>query len=70
MIASVLATTGVLALPPGTTPPWVLIEYVNIYAIILGIFLLTFDWREYAGVRWLSEATYPIYLTAVRFVIC
>jgi surface polysaccharide O-acyltransferase-like enzyme len=59
---------AVAVLPPGKSTVWVSIEYLNIYACILGLFLLAFDWPDVPGVRWLSEATYPIYLYHFFFI--
>ncbi len=59
---------AVLTLPPGKSIAWVTIEYVNIYACVLGLFFLTFDCPVAPGVRWLSEATYPIYLYHAFFI--
>lgn len=60
--------TAVAVLPPGKSTIWVSIEYLNIYACILGLFLLAFDWPDVPGVRWLSETTYPIYLYHFFFI--
>jgi len=52
----------VLALPSSWTAQGAALGYVEIYSIIGGILLLTLGSSEIHAVRWLSEATYPLYL--------
>ncbi|MFN8626320.1 MAG: acyltransferase [Candidatus Binatia bacterium] len=52
----------VLALPASWTPQAALLGYVTIYSIVGGLFMLALGSAAMPVVRWLSEATYPIYL--------
>jgi peptidoglycan/LPS O-acetylase OafA/YrhL len=52
----------VLALPSSWSPQAAALGYVGIYAIVSGLFMLTLGSSDVPAVRWLSEATYPIYL--------
>jgi surface polysaccharide O-acyltransferase-like enzyme len=45
-----------------------ILQYVAIYGIIAGIFLLTFDGLERPWIRSLSDNTYPIYLYHFLFI--
>lgn len=66
----VLALLGIAFLTSrNRTPAWVVSEYVRIYLCIPGIVLLAWDSPEYRPVRWLSEATYPIYLYHFFFIL-
>ncbi|MBI4515863.1 MAG: acyltransferase [Deltaproteobacteria bacterium] len=58
----------VLELPPTWSRSRTGLEYVAIWGVIMGIFLLAFDWPEVRAVRWLSDATYPIYLYHYFFI--
>jgi peptidoglycan/LPS O-acetylase OafA/YrhL len=67
MAAGVVAMLGAIvwaARGYGAEWRWTLgvLQYLSIYCCIGALFLLSFDWREHHAVRWLSEATYPIYL--------
>ncbi|MBP1686977.1 MAG: Acyltransferase family [Deltaproteobacteria bacterium] len=52
----------VLALQSSWSPQMAALGYVGIYSIIGGLFMLTLGSSAMPAVRWLSEATYPIYL--------
>jgi peptidoglycan/LPS O-acetylase OafA/YrhL len=67
VVVALFAYAGLL-LPPERNGQWVTLEYVRIYAFVLGVFFLTFDWNDYPPIRWLSEATYPIYLYHFFFI--
>lgn len=54
--------------PAGQGPTWMALEYLRLYAFVFGVFLLAFDARECGAVRWLSTATYPIYLYHFFFI--
>jgi peptidoglycan/LPS O-acetylase OafA/YrhL len=52
----------VLALPTSWTAQVAALGYIGIYSIVGALFMLTFGSADVPAVRWLSEATYPIYL--------
>jgi len=54
--------------PPEFTRVGGVIIYAAIYATILGVFFCALPSPERAGVRWLSDATYPIYLYHPFFI--
>jgi surface polysaccharide O-acyltransferase-like enzyme len=68
VMAVVLLAEAMLAFPEGRTRPWLISEYIRIYACIFGIFFLAWDYHEVRVMRWLSEATYPIYLYHFFFI--
>jgi peptidoglycan/LPS O-acetylase OafA/YrhL len=49
-------------LPPSWSPTSAAVQYIMIYCVVIAIFLLAWDWSERPTIRWLSEASYPIYL--------
>jgi peptidoglycan/LPS O-acetylase OafA/YrhL len=51
-----------LALPPSWSRETAVLQYLGIYGIVIGLFMLTLHSSDVPLVRWLSEATYPIYL--------
>lgn len=51
-----------LCLPPGWSRPSVIMQYAMIYAVLLGTTLAAWDAPCQPLVRWLSDASYPIYL--------
>ncbi|MBI4517655.1 MAG: hypothetical protein HY699_17760 [Deltaproteobacteria bacterium] len=62
LVAIGVSIAAMWVLPHKRSNTWVTMEYFHRYGVIFGIFLFAFDWRGRAAVRWLSEATYPIYL--------
>jgi peptidoglycan/LPS O-acetylase OafA/YrhL len=52
----------VAVLPAEWSPAMAALQYVCTYGIVAGVFLLALRSADHAAVRWLSEATYPIYL--------
>ncbi len=67
-IVIALCLVAAWASPEGQGPTWMALEYLRLYALVFGVFLLAFDARERAAVRWLSAATYPIYLYHFFFI--
>jgi membrane-bound acyltransferase YfiQ involved in biofilm formation len=51
-----------LALPSSWSPQMAALGYVGIYGILGGLFMLTLRSSDVPAVRWLSAATFPIYL--------
>jgi peptidoglycan/LPS O-acetylase OafA/YrhL len=49
-------------LPPSWSPTSAAVQYIMIYGVIVGVFLLVWNSPEQPAIRWLSEASYPIYL--------
>lgn len=49
-------------LPPGWSRPAVAWQYLLMYAAVLGTMLVAWRVQPGAWIRWLSEASYPIYL--------
>ncbi|MBI1816107.1 MAG: acyltransferase [Deltaproteobacteria bacterium] len=78
LLGTAVVLSLALAYPPGTSwqswqswQSWIdraTLEYAVIYASVLGLFLLAMDWPEQPIVRWLSDATYPIYLYHFFFI--
>ncbi len=52
----------VAALPPGWSRPAVALQYVTMYSAVVGTMLLAWKAAPPDWLRWLSEASYPIYL--------
>jgi peptidoglycan/LPS O-acetylase OafA/YrhL len=68
-VGTVAAAAAVVAfawylflLPPGWSPVSVTLQYVMIYGIVLGVVFWWWQAPDRPWLRWLSEATYPIYL--------
>lgn len=61
-VAGTVFVYYVLALPPSWSRQMAVLQYVGIYGILAGLFMLTLRSSDVSVVRWLSEATYPMYL--------
>jgi surface polysaccharide O-acyltransferase-like enzyme len=55
-------------LPPVGGSATVILGYLVIYGLVLAIFLWPWEVHESGTIRWLSEATYPIYLYHCFFI--
>lgn len=56
------------ALPPRYTPVGGVVHYAAIYCTISSVFFLALGTPARPGVRWLSDATYPLYLYHPFFI--
>jgi peptidoglycan/LPS O-acetylase OafA/YrhL len=62
IVAATASVYAIFALPPSFSRELAALQYVTIYGIVVGLFLLTLNVGDVPFIRWLSEATYPIYL--------
>lgn len=62
LVAAAGFTTYATRLPTGWSRPAVALQYVVMYASVLGTVLLAWKATPPGWIRWLSEASYPIYL--------
>jgi surface polysaccharide O-acyltransferase-like enzyme len=60
--AALTVACYLLILPPYWSRDLAVLSYVYIYAVISGLFILALDAPTVPSIRWLSDATYPIYL--------
>lgn len=56
------------ALPPRYTPAGGVVHYAVIYCTLTSVFFFGLGAPEHASVRWLSDATYPLYLYHPFFI--
>jgi len=62
LLGATAFATNAAVLPPGWSRPAVVLQYPMMYALIVGTMLLAWKAASPAWLRWLSEASYPIYL--------